>query len=97
MNAVIERKARVIAAIKRIREALVQRQLSHQDSSVAESLETGVVLCDEMELRILNSELNLEGRSLFRRFDRYAVDSMPWDEELWRTIADARQEVCSCL
>lgn len=97
MRDAIDTRTRVAAAIARIRQALLQRQASRTDSKGADSFEIGIQLCSEMELLVSNRELPLKEASLFRRFDHYAIDSMPWDQELWSIVEEAHEEAKKCL
>lgn len=93
-----ERQELACRAIHDIANALRSRlPQSGGEGAPTENLKAGIALCEDMVRRLQESGLGVTEKTLFAPFRRYAVDSMPWDPELWQAIERAQKEVRACL
>lgn len=93
----LKNRNRLAKAIVRIRQVLTERQKSEQHPDLSQNYAAGIRLCADMEAWATDQSRCVTESSLFSLFDRYSVDSRPWDKELFKIIDEVRKEAKSHL
>ena len=96
MNGKIEHKKMdknaIIETLNELR-AEIEKELSvNQSGNLVRNYEHGIKLCNDMIASVKHDNLTPTFESLFSKFNRYAVDSLPWTGEIMK-IYDKSQEI----
>ena len=81
-------RSEIIIALETIRNSIIKEYEINKDTKLSNNYKHGIELCDNMIMRVKDTNVAFTSETLLGAFSRYAVDSLPWSGDIMKVYGE---------
>lgn len=86
-------KKYIVECLERIQDSIESARDSDEQDKLRDNYNSGITQCSEMIEVVKKSTQDISYDSLFNKFDRYVMNSLPWTGTILESIDSERKKI----